>query len=109
MSPYQHVKEPSEYAKNLMAEAGFQDIIVDAKQLRFHYNGIQNLRSRLRRFILYLFCGNIILSSCRGCEGGQSFHETNGGPRCGGVPGRLPEPCAELRTDGESRGCRGGY
>lgn len=48
ISPYQHVKDPSEHVRNLMAEAGFQDIMVDAKQLRFRYNGIPNLRSRLR-------------------------------------------------------------
>lgn len=82
ISPYQHVKDPSEHVRNLMAEAGFEDIMVDAKQLRFRYNGIPNLRSRLRYDTLcgwsFLYLGtacllgqsiNSSLSSFSGCEG----------------------------------------
>lgn len=45
VSPYQHVDDPAEHAKELMQEAGFKDVVVESKKLTFHYCGIPNLRS----------------------------------------------------------------
>lgn len=46
VSPYQHIKDPAEQARNYLEEVGFRDILVEAKPMTFHYNGIPHLKSK---------------------------------------------------------------
>lgn len=45
ISPYQHVEDPAQHARNLMEQSGFRDVMVESKKLTFLYHGIPALRS----------------------------------------------------------------